>query len=196
MIQILRKCLKWQFVFLHHQFRVGVHERRICLDMDDALVLQEMAIALHEIGGSQSLGGFLHLWVGKCEPDFNHFVFTKHLMNELNVGAKKTDIVQSFYHSRLCSMPHARAFDINPNKILIGKSAGKSYGVFTSSASQFQHNGVFVLEEILMPSAFQRQALLLELPKRTFHNKRVLSHVGEFCQFTFPHYSMTTVVHP
>ena len=45
--------------------------------MDYAVILQELAVALHEISGSKPFGRLLHLRVRESEPDFAHLICSK-----------------------------------------------------------------------------------------------------------------------
>jgi hypothetical protein len=40
----------------------------IGLHVDESAIDEELPVTFHEEGGSQSFGGFLHLWVGEGEP--------------------------------------------------------------------------------------------------------------------------------
>ena len=61
-------------VVLYHVGGVGKEEVGVGLQMDDAAVDEELAVALHEVGRREALAGVLHLRVAEGEPDLLHLV--------------------------------------------------------------------------------------------------------------------------
>ena len=109
------------------------------------------------------------------------------MLYELDLCAQKSHIGHLAAQGFLCAGPHSGSLDVYADEILLGVQSGQPYGVFASSASQFQDNGVVIVEEVLMPTSFQAELALLEHGKRAFYHQRVLFHVGEFRQFSFSH---------
>ena len=70
-----------------HLLGVGEEEVGVGLEVYDALVCEEAAVAAEEVGAGESLGGFLHLGVGEGEPYLADFVGGEELPDELDVGA-------------------------------------------------------------------------------------------------------------
>ena len=63
--------------------------------VDNAIRLQEFTVPFHKIGGSQSLGCFLHLRIREGKPYFTYFAFGKKTFNDFNIGTQESDILHS-----------------------------------------------------------------------------------------------------
>ena len=110
-------------VVLHHKAGVGKEEIGVRLDMNAPAVLEEATIAFHEIGGREAFRGLLHLWVGEGQPDFAHLAWGKESFDKFNVCAQEGNVLHAFAERCCGSVPHARAFDVDGNKVLLGKEA-------------------------------------------------------------------------
>lgn len=61
--------------------------------MDDTTVNEEAAIAVHEIGGGQSLTGVLHLRVAERQPYLRYLIRGKETVNDLYICTQEGNIL-------------------------------------------------------------------------------------------------------
>ena len=135
MIEVFRHHIYRKMILLNHVAGIGEHKVAVCLQMDDTVRYQELAITLHEIGGGQTLGCFLHLRVGEGQPYLAHFVLCKETVDDFNVRTQESDILHASTQGFRSTGPHTGTLDVYTNKVLIGKQASQSDRVFTTSAS-------------------------------------------------------------
>ena len=76
-VQVFRHHIHRQPVSFNHVPGIGKHEVTVRLQMNDTVILQELAVALHEISGSKPFGSLLHLRVRESKPDLTHFIRSK-----------------------------------------------------------------------------------------------------------------------
>ena len=76
-IQIIRIGKYRIGIQTEHLCRISIEERTVGLEMNKSGRLDNLLIASHEIGGSKTLGSFLHLRVAERDPDLIHLVFGK-----------------------------------------------------------------------------------------------------------------------
>ena len=95
MVQVFRAEEQWQVVVLDHQCGVGEEEVGVRLQVDDASVLQKVAVALHEPCGGEPLARVLHLGVAEGEPDFLYLVRGEETVDNLDVSAQEGNVLQT-----------------------------------------------------------------------------------------------------
>ena len=172
-------------VVLHHVRGVGKEEVGIGLQVDDATIDEELAIALHEIGGRETLAGILHLRVAEGEPDLLYLVFCEETVDDLDVRTEEGDVLQSFVEGLSGPRPHAGSFDIHPDEVHLGIELGKFHRVFSLAAPEFEHDGILILEILFVPLALHIKRNMFHYRKGVLEHVLVCFHVGEFRQFAF-----------
>ena len=83
--------------------------------------------------------------------------------------------------------PHACAFDIDPDEVHLRVKLCQPHGVFALATSQFENDGVLVVEIVFVPSALHREGFLVDDGVGVLEHILVLLHVGELRQFSFAH---------
>ena len=141
--------------------------------MHDAAILQETAIALQEIRARQSLAGILHLRVAERQPDLAHLVGSEEAVDDLNVRAQEGHILQALLQRHLRSRPHAGTLDVDTDEVHLWIQSRQLHRVLPFAAAQLQHDGVVVLEIVLMPTARHLERPLFN------HAERILEHILE-----------------
>ena len=131
--------------------------------MDQSSGLHDVSVAIHEAGASESLVDLLHLRVAESNPDFRHFVRGKELFNQLDVCSDKGDIAEVGLQGLGGTCPHACSFDVDANEILVGITLSKTNGIFPLAASQFENNGMLIVEVFVVPASLQRETCCLQL---------------------------------
>ena len=155
--------------------------------MNKSSVCKEAAVASKEIRRGEAFGGFLHLRVGEGEPDLLHLARSEEAVDNLDVCAQESYVLQPFLQ-RLCgTAPHTRTLDIHPDEVAVGITAGQPHSILSASAAQLQDYRVVVLEEILTPAPTHLTHNVFELPHRKFEDVRVGCHIGKLGQFPFTH---------
>ena len=111
-------------VVLHHIGGVGEKEVGVGLEMDDAVVDEEAAVALHEVRRCQPLAGVLHLGVAERQPYFLHFARGKEAVDNLDVGTQESHVSKSLLQSLCGSRPHAGSLDVDTYEVHVGIALG------------------------------------------------------------------------
>ena len=187
MIQIVNSLLEGQLVFLHHQRGVGKKEIGVGLQVDDAAVSEEAAVALHEIGGGESLAGILHLWVAESKPNLLHLVLSKETVDDLYVRAEEGHILYSLLQSTRGSRPHTGTLDVNADVVAVRVCLRQLYGIFALAATQLQDDGVVVMKELLAPVAAHGKRNVTQHRIGVLKDVPIGFHVGELRQLSFAH---------
>ena len=146
----------------HHIGGVGEKEVGVGLQMDDATIDEELAIALHEIGRGKALAGILHLRVAEGEPDLLYLVGGEEALDDLDVGTEEGHILQSFVEGLGGSCPHAGSLDVDTDEVHVGVELGELHRIFALATAQFEHDGVLIVEVLLVPVPFH-------LKRHVFH---------------------------
>ena len=142
-----------QVVVLHQQRRIGEEEVRVCLQVDEAPVGQEPAVALQKPGGGESLARILHLRVAEGEPYLLHLAPGEEVVYDFDVGTQEGHVLQPFLQGLRSPRPHACSLDVDADEVDVGKHLGQSDGVFALAAAQLQHDGVLIVEVLFSPVA-------------------------------------------
>ena len=111
----------------------------------------------------------------------------KETADELYARTDKGHVCHTFVERFGGSGPHACAFDVDADKVFLGKSACQTDSVFSASAAEFKHDGMVVLEELPVPRAFQGKRSIEWLAFCRLEDVGIAGHVGEFLQFVFGH---------
>jgi len=114
--EVCREC-----VGLYHILGIGEKEVGVGLEMNQSAIDKKAAITFHEIGGGEPFARILHLRIGECEPDFLHLFLREEPIDDLNACAKKGHIAQLLLDGQFGTGPHTCAFDVNTDKIHVGK---------------------------------------------------------------------------
>ena len=168
-----------QLIVIHHIAGIGKEKVGVGLQMDQAVIDEETAIALHEIGRRETLARVLHLGVGEGEPYLLHLIFREESVDDLNVGAKESDILQSLIEGLSGSCPHAGTLDVDTNKIDVRIALGKSHCVFTLAAPEFEYDGVIVVEILLVPVSLHFKGNVFHYRIRVLDHVLISSHLGK-----------------
>ena len=147
--------------------------------MDDSIRLQKLTVTLHKISGGQSLGSLFHLRIREGQPNLTDFTCCKKAFDDLNICAKKSNILHSCLQGFRRTGPHPRAFDINSYKVLVGKHFAQPDGIFTPSAAKFEHYRMIVSEKFLMPFSLHVKRHIIHRRIRIFEYMRVTRHIGK-----------------
>ena len=196
MITIEVFCTEYegQVVLFDQVGGIGEEKVRVGLQMDEATIGEEMAIAVEEPRGGESLTRVLHLWVAEGEPYLADFVRGEEAVDDLDIGAQEGHILQSFVQGLCGACPHAGALDVDANEIDIGKQLSQSDGIFTLATAQLQDNGVVVMEILLVPMALQVKGHVFHYRIGVLEHVLVGFHIGEFRQLSFTHGSSCFLV--
>ena len=152
-IEIFRTEEDGQVVMLHHVRGVGEEEVGVGLQVDDAAIDEELAIAVHEVGGREALARILHLGVGEGEPYLLYLVRSEEALDDLDIGTQEGDILQTLLEGLSSSRPHACSLDVDTNEVDVRVELGELYGIFSLATAEFEHNGVVIVEILLVPMA-------------------------------------------
>ena len=172
---------------LYHVGGVGEEEVGVGLQVDEASVDEELAIAIQEIGAGESLAGVLHLGVGEGEPYLLHLARSEKTFYNLDVGAQKGHVLQSLFGCLCGSRPHASSFDVDTNEVDVRIELGQFYGIFSLATAQLQDDGVLVMEILLMPVTLHIKRNMLHYRIGVLEHVLISLHVGEFRQLAFSH---------
>lgn len=148
---------------------------------------QYLAVTAQEDGSREPVAGLVHLGVGEREPDFGHLAGCKEIGNQFDMGTQKGHIAETFADGFGCPVPHAGAFDIDADKVLSAVRPSQSYCIFAMSASQFQNDGIIVMENFFVPSPPESVALGMHFLVGGLEDIGIASHIGEFGQFILAH---------
>ena len=96
---------------------------------------------------------------GEGDPNLSHFILGEEMLDLVDAGTEKRHIIQAFLVRLLQSAPDAGAFDVDTYIINITMGTSQTDGVLTFAATQLQHDGVVVVEEVGMPLPLQGEAL-------------------------------------
>ena len=88
--------------------------------MDNAVGHEELTIALHEIGGGETLAGVFHLGIAEGKPYLVHLIGSEESLDDLDVGAQESHILQSFVQGLRSTCPHAGSLDVHTDEVHIG----------------------------------------------------------------------------
>ena len=171
--------------------------------MDQSSVRKNQAVALHEVRGGETLGGFLHLRVRKSDPDFRDFIGKKEVWKHLNIDAQEGRILQAEGFGLFGSGPHTCTLDVDSQEILPGITCGQSDRIFSVSAAQFEHDGMVVAKH-LVPMSCQcvlavtqfAVVLLLQLLRTALEDMVEGLHLCKFLQLILSHYYCFSTVKP
>ena len=172
---------------LHHVGSVGEKEVGVGLQVDDAAVDEKLAVTLHEIRRRETLAGILHLRVGEGEPDLLHLVLGEESLDDLDVGAEESHILQSFVDGLGGPCPHAGSFDVDADEVDVGVALGKFHSVFPFAAAELQHNGILVVEILLVPMTLHIKGNMFHYRIRVLEHVLIGIHIGELRQLAFSH---------
>ena len=176
-----------QVVVLNQTGGVGEKEIGVGLQVDDAAVGEEAAIAFQEPRRRQPLAGTFHLRVAERQPYLLHFVGGEETVDELDAGAQECHILDAFLFHHFCAGPHACSLDVNANVVLAGKLLCKPHGILSLAASQLKDDGVIVMEVLLVPLATHGERSLLQFGKGILEDARERLHIGKFLEFVLSH---------
>ena len=85
--------------------RVSKKKVGISLQMNDALVNQEMPVALQEVGGGEAFARVFHLRIAESEPKFLNLIGCKESVDDLDVGAQEGNVGEFFLQRLRGSCP-------------------------------------------------------------------------------------------
>ena len=152
-IQIVRLSQHRIGIKPQHLRCISIEERTVGFQMNQSIRLDYLLVSLHEISGSQALGGLFHLRVAERDPYLIHFVFGKKSGNDLYVRTQESDVFQSVLFRFFRARPHARSFYIHAYEVLVRVSPRQTDRVFTASAAQLQYNRMVVMEIRFPPAS-------------------------------------------
>jgi len=160
--------------------------------MNKAVCNEHLCVVFQEYGRGQTLLGTagFELRIGECNPNFRNFALGKKRVDKLNSSTNKTDIREVFLCSGLGTTPHTSTLDIYSDKVFIGVATAQRYGIFATTTTEFEHNRIIILEEILMPATFQRVVFVENLLKFGLYQIFEGEILGESQSFAFSHYSL------
>jgi hypothetical protein len=147
--------------------------------MDYAVILQELAVALHEISGSKPFGRLLHLRVRESEPDFAHLICSKKAVDDFDIRTQESNVLHARLQRLGGSRPHAGTLYIHSDEVLFGKHASQSDSIFSPTTAQFQDNGMVVLEKPPVPVPFHVKRHIIHRGIRILENMRITRHIGK-----------------
>ena len=119
-IQVFRTEFQGQVVLLHHICGVGEEEVGVGLQMDDATIDEETAVAVHEVGGGETLARVLHLRVTERQPYLLYLIRSEETVDDLDIRTQEGDILQSFLDSLCGTRPHTGSLDVHPDEVYVG----------------------------------------------------------------------------
>lgn len=186
-VKVVGDEIDGQMVEFHHEPRVSEEKVGIGLEMHDAAVDKEAAVALHEVGGSEALARILHLRVGKGEPYFLHLVGTEETVYYLDACTQEGYVSELFLQGLFCSRPHSCALDVDADEVDVGIQPCQAHGVFAAAAAQLEHDGVVIVEILFAPVAAHVERHVAD------YGEWILEHVleslnfGEFRQLALAH---------
>ena len=190
-IQVVGIGFDRQFVFLYQRMSVGVQERAVGLQVYQTAITQDVAIVVQKPGGGKSLVHLLHLRVRESDPYLGNLVGSKHTVDQLDARAQKRHVGQGQVGCHPRAGPHAGTLDVHPDVVLIGESLSQSHCILTLATSQFQHDGIIVVEVLLMPlAAHGASPLLHHDSKGVLEHALHALHVGKLLEFILTHASM------
>ena len=147
--------------------------------MDYAVILQKLAVALHEISGSKPFGRLLHLRVRESEPDFAHLICSKKAVDDFDIRTQKGHILHFRLQRLGSSRPHTGSLYIHSDEVLVGKHASQSDSIFSPTTAQFQDNRMVVLEKLPVPVPFHVKRYIIYRRIRIFENMRITRHISK-----------------
>ena len=160
MVQVFGAEVQRQLVLLHHISGIGKEEVGIGFQVYRPTVHQETAVTFHEVGRRQALPGVLHLRVAECQPYLLHLVWSEETVYYFNVGAQEGYILQPLFQGLCGTCPHPCSLDVDTDEVLVGVVARQFYGILSLAATQFEHDGVLVLEVLVAPVSLHRERML------------------------------------
>ena len=83
--------------------------------------------------------------------------------------------------------PHTGTFNIDTDEVHVGVELGELHGIFTLATAQFEHDGVLVLEILLMPVPLHIKRNMFHYRIGVLEHVLIGFHVGELRQLTFSH---------
>ena len=187
MIQIFGHKLYRQFVFLYHIAGVSKHKITVGLQMNQSVRLQKLTITFHKVCGSKTFSRFLHLRIRESQPYLTHLTRSKKTVDDFDIGTQKSHIRHAIFQRFRRTGPHTGPFYIYTDKIFIGIHTTQPYGIFTSSASQFQNYRIIVLKKVTVPIPLHIERNVIGHRIRVFKHVRILPHISKFLQFSFSH---------
>lgn len=178
-IEVTRGGQYFKVVDLRHLLGIGEEEIGVALQVNQSARLHDVGIAIQETRGSKSFRDLLHLGVAEGDPNLRHFVGCKELLDEFDVSAYKGYVGELFLQCSRSTCPHSCALDVDADEVLFGITSSKTNGVFALTATQFEHNGMLVVEVIFMPTSLQRESSSLQLLERILKAVGITGHIGE-----------------
>ena len=130
---------------------------------------------------------FAGMGVGEGDPYLVDFSGTEEVFDLVDAGADEGHVMEVFVAGLGESAPHAGAFDIDADKVLSAVRPCQSYCIFGMSASQFQNDGIIVMENFFVPSPPESVALGMHFLVGGLEDIGIASHIGEFGQFILAH---------
>src|SRR5690606_1920944 len=88
------------------------------------------------------------------QPYFINFSLYKKLIQELDSSSQKSYVCQIIVHGTFTSSLDSVSLNVNTDIIPVGINGGKTSGIFTFPARQFQDNRLVILKVFLIPVSF------------------------------------------
>ena len=140
-----------------------IHDGTVSLEIEDAIVADDFTVAVEELGRSEAVpciaSAFTQMRVGEGDPYLGYLVLTEEMLYLVDASTQERHILQSFLVALLQPTPDARAFDVDADIVDFGMHACQPDGILALAAAQLQHDGIVVVEKLLVPLALQREAL-------------------------------------
>ena len=147
--------------------------------MDHSPIHQEMAVAVHEVGGGEALTRILHLRVAEGEPDLLHLILPEETIDNLDICAQESHVLESFVQGLCSTGPHAGALDIHTHEVHLRVELGQLHGILTLAASQLQYDGVVIVEILFIPVTFHLERDVGHHPIGVLKDILVSLHIGK-----------------
>ena len=133
------------------------------------------------------------LRIGEGDPYLVNLALGKERSDKLDAGAQKSHIAHLSLGCSLCTSPYTGTFDIDADKVLVGVTLGKCYGIFALAATKFENYRVVVVEEISAPITFEGVVGAEHLLECGLHETLKSEVFGKFLQFIFSHFSILSL---
>ena len=139
-----------------------IHNGAIGFQVEDAVGTNDFSVTLQKLRRSEAVPRIAHalarMWVGEGDPNLGNLVLTKEMLDLVDTGAEKRHILHAFLVRLLQAAPNAGTLDVDTYIIYITMGAGQTDGVFAFAATQLQHDGIVVVEEVGVPFSLQWEA--------------------------------------
>ena len=108
-------------------------------------------------------------------------------LDDFDIGAQEGHILQSFIEGLGGTSPHAGAFNIDADEVGVWIKLGQFDGVFTFATTQFEYDGVLIVEVLFMPMSLHLNGNMFHYRIGVLEHVLVGCHIGKFSKFTFAH---------